>query len=175
MRRSLMETSHPAVNMNVKPKLDDPRLNALFEYWDGKRANRPYPDRSDIDPIEMKPWLGHLMLVDRTPGGDYIYRLYGSAFVDEFKLDMTGQSINGLPPERRDLIRAEYDSVAIPGIPASRQYTAMFEYSSRDGRSTWKVQRSWERLVLPLSAGSSDVGVLLVGAYPLDEGDELPA
>ena len=154
------------------PQLSLPTLRALYGYWAEKRRGRPMPDRADIDPIEMRPWLGHLMLVERKPDGDYIYRLYGSAFVDQFKVDMTGQAISTLPAAQAELLRAEYDAVVNSAAPTTRQYTAQFESTSRDKRSSWAVERSWERLVLPLSNGGSEVGMLLVAAYPIDNSTE---
>ncbi|WP_430398786.1 PAS domain-containing protein [Ferrovibrio sp.] len=154
------------------PVLTLPLLRSLYAYWDGKRHGRPLPDRADIDPIEMRPWLGNLMLVERSGEDDYIYRLYGSAFVDQFKVDMTGQSISALPPQQALLLRTEYAAAVRAGIPLSRQYTATFDYTSRDKRSAWQVERTWERLVLPLTGGAESVRMLLVGAYPLETVEE---
>lgn len=154
------------------PQLTLDTLRALYGYWAGKRAGRALPDRSDIDPIEMKPWLGNLMLVERLAGGDYLYRLYGSTFVNQFKVDMTGKRVNELPEKQAELLRSEYDAVVHSGIPMSRRYTATFDYTSRDKRSTWQVERSWERLALPLTAGGPDVKMLLVAAFPLEPAPE---
>ena len=88
---------------------------------------------------------------ERLDGGDYLYRLYGSTFVNQFKVDMTGKRVNELPEKQAELLRSEYDAVVHSGIPMSRRYTATFDYTSRDKRSTWQVERSWERLALPLT------------------------
>lgn len=124
------------------PQLTLETLRALYNYWAGKRAGRALPDRADIDPIEMKALLGNLMLVERLEGGDYLYRLYGSTFVNQFKVDMTGKRVNGLPEKQAELLRSEYDAVVHSGIPMSRRYTATFDYTSRDKRSAWQVERS---------------------------------
>ncbi|PJI44397.1 PAS domain-containing protein [Ferrovibrio sp.] len=154
------------------PQLTLDTLRALYNYWAGKRNGRALPDRADIDPIEMKAWLGNLMLVERIDGNDYLYRLYGSTFVNQFKVDMTGKRVNGLPEKQAELLRSEYDAVVHSGIPMSRRYTATFDYTSRDKRSTWQVERSWERLALPLTAGGPDVKMLLVAAFPLEPAPE---
>ncbi|WP_341898903.1 PAS domain-containing protein [Ferrovibrio terrae] len=154
------------------PQLTLETLRALYAYWAGKRHGRALPDRADIDPIEMKAWLGNLMLVERIEDGDYLYRLYGSTFVNQFKVDMTGKRVNGLPAQQADLLRSEYDAVVHSGMPMSRRYTATFDYTSRDKRSTWQVERSWERLSLPLTAGGDEVRMLLVAAFPLEPAPE---
>ncbi|WP_341914647.1 PAS domain-containing protein [Ferrovibrio terrae] len=154
------------------PQLTLETLRALYAYWAGKRHGRALPDRADIDPIEMKAWLGNLMLVERIEDGDYLYRLYGSTFVNQFKVDMTGKRVNGLPAQQAELLRSEYDAVVHSGMPMSRRYTATFDYTSRDKRSTWQVERSWERLSLPLTAGGDEVRMLLVAAFPLEPAPE---
>lgn len=161
-----------ALMLQTAPNLTLETLATLYAYWAEKCRGRSMPDRADIDPIEMRTWLGHLMLVERRPDGDYVYRLYGSAFVDQFKVDMTGQSISRLPPAQAELLRAEYDAAIKTAHPMSRRYTATFDFTSRDKRSNWQVERTWERLVLPLSNGSSSVGMLLVAAYPIDSEEE---
>src|SRR3546814_19640447 len=108
------------------------------------------------------------MLVERKDDGDYIYRLYGSTFVNQFKVDMTGKQVSGLPEKQAELLRTEYDAVVHSRMPMSRRYTATFDYTSRDKRSAWQVERSWERLALPLTAGGEDVRMLLVAAFPLE-------
>src|SRR3546814_10546172 len=59
---------------------------------------------SDVCSSDL-PWLGNLMLVERKDDGDYIYRLYGSTFVNQFKVDMTGKQVSGLP-EKQEIGRA---------------------------------------------------------------------
>ena len=83
------------------PNLADPRLAALYDYWDGKRAGRAMPARADIDPVEMRAWLGHLLLIEIAEDGRFVYRLYGTAFVDSFGVDMTGRSVDELRSEER--------------------------------------------------------------------------
>lgn len=132
------------------------------------------PTRADLDPLEMRPWLGNLVLIDVTPDLRFVYRLYGTAFVDSFGVDMTGRSVDDLPAEQRERVRADYEAVRAGGQPRSRLYTAVFEATSSSGlrpplasgiRAPQVV--TWERLVLPLGGAAADVVMLLVGAYPL--------
>src|SRR3546814_20953690 len=101
------------------------------------------PDRADIDPNEMKPWLGNLMLVERKDDGDYIYRLYGSTFVNQFKVDMTGKQVSGLPEKQAELLRTEYDAAVHSRMPMSRRYTATFDYTSREIGKESGREREW--------------------------------
>lgn len=68
----------------------------LFRLWNDKRAGRSMPARSDLDPTELKPWLGRLGLLDVLPGPpmDFRYRLCGTRTVEEYGLDLTGKRLS---------------------------------------------------------------------------------
>ena len=157
----------------LRPDLTDPRLAALYAYWDGKRRGRSIPARADLDPIEMRAWLGNLLLIDAMPDGRFVYRLYGTRFVDSFGLDMTGRDVDVLPEDQRDRVRSDYEAVRDAGQPRARLYTALFDSSlSAQRPATATTVRApqvvtWERLVLPLGEQPGPVTMLLVGAYPL--------
>jgi hypothetical protein len=155
------------------PELSDSRLAALYDYWKAKRRGRAMPVRADLDPVEMRLWLGNLALIDVTVDRRFVYRLYGTVFVDSFGIDMTGRSIDELPAEQRDRVRADYEAVREAAQPKARLYTALFEATASGLRpppaSAVRAPQvvTWERLVLPLGGSSGDVAMLLVGAYPL--------
>jgi len=159
----------------TRPDLSDARLGALYDYWDQKRGGRRMPTRADLDPLEMQPWLGNLLLIDVTGGNGFVYRLYGTAFVDSFGIDMTGRSVDDLAPEQRDRVRGDYEAVAATGQPRARLYTALFEATSSGLRPPPKTAVrapqvvTWERLILPLGGAADTVAMLLVGAYPLPD------
>ncbi len=159
----------------VRPDLTDARLAALYAYWDGKSAGRAMPVRADLDPLEMRAWLGNLLLIDATPEGRFVYRLYGTKFVDSFGLDMTGRSVDELPAEQRERVHSDYEAVRSTAQPRARLYTAVFEGVPTGLRPAGaKAERmsqvvTWERLVLPLGDAEGRVAMLLVGAYPLSD------
>ena len=151
-----------------RPALNEPRLSALYDYWQAKRAGRAMPARADIDPLEMKSWLGHLLLIEITGPGRFLYRLYGTAFVDSFGVDMTGKAVDELAPELQERVRGDYEAVWRSGQPRARLYTASFEAQPLGASRPAQAEvATWERLVLPLSDGKGAVVMLLVGAYPL--------
>jgi hypothetical protein len=157
----------------VRPDLKDSRLAALYDYWDRKRVGRVMPARSDIDPLEMRSWLGNLVLID-VAAGRFTYRLYGTKFVESFGVDMTGQGVDDLPIDQRERVRADYETVRTSCHPRARLYTSVFEvpHPGRPASSAGPREQqvvTWERLVLPLSDGGETVMMLLVGAYPLPD------
>jgi len=138
--------------------LRHPKLQSLYTFWLEQRGGAPLPLASSLNPADLRPWLGNLLIMDVVRGADFVYSYYGQSFADAFGQDRVGQSIARLPDPQGDILRAEYDRVRSEGKPAARVYSADF-----DG-----VPSTWERLVLPLSEDGAKVGKLLVGAYKLD-------
>lgn len=155
--------------MPDRPTITEPRLAALYDYWERKRASYPMPTRADLDPVEMGAWLGNLLLIDVTEQGRFVYRLYGTKFVDSFGIDMTGRAVDELPREQQERVRVDYEEVRVSCAPRVRLYTAEFAAPKTGLLSPAEPQvTTWERLILPLSDGGGNrVAMLLVGAYPL--------
>lgn len=82
------------------------RVRALFEWW-VKRidVSEKYPKWSDIDVIELKPWMGWLVVYD-VPNilSDVAYRLVGTFVVQAAGYDLTGKKVSDssytLTPDR---------------------------------------------------------------------------
>jgi hypothetical protein len=156
-----------------------PRLRSLYAYWTEKRAAYPFPSRRDIDPIEMREWLGNLLMVACEPGVRYRYIVYGTHFVEACGTDLTGRWIDELPKDQHRLLAEEYDTVRMSGIPELRRYTARFGLFAAGKARPTDQEMTWERLVLPLGgtrlSGTREsdrdrVALLLVGAYALESG-----
>lgn len=132
------------------------RLRALAEYWHTKAGSR-LPDHDAIDPFAMRPWLGHLLLVDVIGGGrEFVYRVYGSDVADTFGRDMTGRTPREFPVHHVEIIVGPYREVVIGRVP---RYTVHI-LAIRDRKFA-----AWERVILPIEGFRGDVGQLLVGIY----------
>lgn len=151
----------------MRPALTNPSLIELYTYWESKRSGEAIPLRADMHPGELARWKENLLLIG-VGDGQYRYRLYGHAFVDEFGVEMRGRTIDDLPAEQRDLLKAEYEGVARSRAPASRVYTALFPLFPDEPTDPARREMTWERLVLPLSENGQDLSALLVAAYPLE-------
>ena len=154
-----------------------PRLRTLYAYWTEKRAGHAFPSRRDIDPIEMREWLGNLLMIACEPGVRYRYIVYGTRFAEAFGTDLTGRWIDELPKDQHRLLAEEYDTVRMSGIPELRRYTARFGLFAAGKAKPAEREMTWERLVLPLGgtrlsgtreADRDRVALLLVGAYTLE-------
>lgn len=75
---------------------DEPKLLALFEYWNRKRAGEAIPDRADVDPVEINPkLLPNLLLYEGVqPGARTKYRMVGTEIASQFGRDPTGKFLD---------------------------------------------------------------------------------
>ena len=136
----------------------DNRLRSLFQYWSSKLRGRSMPARKDLDPLEMRPWLGNLVLVD-FPGDpkDYRIRLEGVNVVQFYGSSRTGRGIEAMTSElERQVVLPQYFSVVETKEPA--YYEA--EFISSEGVLTYQ-----HKLVLPLSDDGERVNMTLAGIY----------
>ncbi len=138
--------------------ISDPRLKSLYGYWSDKKGARVLPARQDIDPLEMKDWLGNLMLIE-FPGDitTYRIRLDGTNLEHYYGSRRTGRGIETLTSEEeRDLILEQYR----PVIEKKRPAYIESEFINSDG-----VFSRQAKLILPLSSDGTRVHMVLVGIY----------
>jgi hypothetical protein len=142
--------------------LDD-RLSGLIGYWAGKRQGRRFPARADFDPLELKPLLGHLLMVDvvREPEDRlrFRYRLFGSEFVFYHGADMTGRWLDEIAnPAFRDELLEFYRSVVTQGEVRTLSYDYL-----RDDR-----RHRFQAVLLPLAADGKTVNIVLGCGVPIE-------
>lgn len=151
-------------------------LADLYDYWDGKRAGRPWPSRADIDPLDIPLLLKYLLLIEieRLQPMRIRFRLVGTNFHRFFGRDLTGKTRDEaeLRPDGPGAglaeMMAEWREVLQRGAP---RWASVRQRVERDGLG-------WVRftgLALPLSrAGSPDGGgpadmLLVATLYHPDE------
>lgn len=84
-----------------------PVLLQGYDYWDSKRGGRAMPARADLDPIEMKAFLPHIVLTDVLHNSapdlplDFRYRLMGTAVDGHMSRRFTGLRLSELPAQRQ--------------------------------------------------------------------------
>ena len=133
-----------------------PKLRELHGLWQKKRGQRPFPQRQDLDVIELWPWLGNLMLIEVEGGGaDYLYRVYGTVLADYFSRDLTGRRTSSLTGDVQAVVRGEYGRAIGKGQPfvVTRERTVQQK----------RIRAS--KLILPLGPDSGTIDHLLVGLY----------
>ncbi|HVT54201.1 MAG TPA: PAS domain-containing protein [Dongiaceae bacterium] len=136
----------------------NPRLGRLYDYWLRKRGDRAMPSRADIDPLEMREWLGNLLLVEFFGSVEqYRVRVDGTNLIIHGGGDRTGKGSETLTSdEERALIMSQYRPVF------DLHQTGYFEsqFTNSEGRFLRE-----QKLLLPLSNDGVTVSMVLAGIY----------
>jgi hypothetical protein len=151
-------------DQGLELSIREPRLRSLYRYWLGKSAAGVLPSRADIDPLEMKEWLGNLMLVEFNGDvHDYRVRLDGTNLEQYYGNRRSGRGVEVLTSEEeRKLLMEQYGAVLECRRPA--YYEA--DFTNSDGVFSRQM-----KLVLPLSADKKSINMVLVGIYFREERD----
>lgn len=146
----------PNLWANLDPTLafEDASMRALLDYWHVKRGARRMPARRDIDPLEIKPHLGHICLIDVEHAPLRLrYRLIGDKITRAMGRDSTGRY---------------YDEVYPPDVLAS--FLATFRWLVDQRRPLRSFGRThypdrnfyrYEILNMPLSDDDATVNMVL--------------
>jgi hypothetical protein len=127
-----------------------PQLRSLHDLWNAKRGSRQAPPRSDFSFEDLRPWFGHLILLDCLDNHEYRYRLYGTSLVGIFGFDLTGKNVSDAAGQIGDKPLDEYRQVARIGAPV---------YASRISPSAREYLKV-DKLALPLMEGGAVTKIL---------------
>ncbi len=147
----------------VAGTLDVPELAFLHDYWLRLPKMGALARYDAIDPLEMRPALGNVMLLEADEAADdYRYRLYGSRIAERAGFDLTGKRTRDVPthPAIGLLFRVCYRACAQRKIPLFTRHVPP--------ASMGVV--CWSRIVLPLADATGQARHFLVGNVP-DRGD----
>jgi hypothetical protein len=140
---------------------DDPVLTAIYAYWDAKRAGRAMPSRRDIDPTELDPRvLPHVILTEALAEDGRLrcrFRLAGTALKEALGLDITGQYVDVLNPNKRyaAYIEGLYRMAMEGKRPVFSSSMAMTADAS--------ARRLTRRMICPLSSDGAAAAMFLCG------------
>jgi hypothetical protein len=133
-------------------------VRKFHDYWSAKKGGRSMPRRADIDPVEAKPYLPMMMLVDVTADERrFVCRLVGTAEVANRGNDPTGKSVQeaffgGSIEETLTC----YDYVVRNRAP----FCYRGDYTAPDGRT-----ETDDIVYLPLSEDGANVNMILVYSH----------
>lgn len=143
------------------PGIIDERLKQLLAYWDKERGKRPMPARTDIDPVELRFILGHLILLEVLRGPlQFRVRLQGTEMKWWMGHDLTGKTLDQLSSPQLEAVA--YECLANT-IETAAPYHKIGDEIIDD------MPRRFEALLLPL--GSDGVAVNMVLAAVLCRDD----
>lgn len=138
----------------------------VLAHWSSLVVGPRLPRSRQMDPLDLRPALGYVMLLDVVEGGqDFRYRLFGSAIGSVSGFDMTGKLLSEHPASA---YVTEF-SLAV-GRAAVRRREPIYTVRRPVGAQDTSL---WERLVLPLVDENDTVVRLIVVATPLDRDGNL--
>ncbi|HVZ00325.1 MAG TPA: PAS domain-containing protein [Dongiaceae bacterium] len=148
----------------IRDRLPLPQFKQLYDYWEGKRAGRRWPRRSDIDPVEMRFALGNIDLVEIAYDPIvFLFRISGSNIDRDEGFNMQGKTLDEYPlPQHREAVRKTYLRVLERGEP---------DYEELERLDEGQVVR-YGRLILPLSEQGDRIDAFLMARYELKAPDE---
>ena len=134
-----------------------PDLVRALDYWRSKRGTRFAPSREAIEPTEITDFLARVMLVDVEQGEDgeidFQYRLSGTGICDVHGYDLTALRPRDLsPPDYGALVHEQYCNAVERRAPLAHVLALQ----------TKTKQRSYARIILPISADGQSVTMLMV-------------
>ncbi len=152
----------PSLIWNPRPEdLELEPLRFLLDHWNQRRGARPMPAYREIDPLDLRPVLGSVSIVEVADGGtDPVYRVYGTSTAARMGVEMTGRSLWTAPVglKMRIFHVAAYLAVHLRGEPLFTHHVT----------PTRRPVGESQRIILPLANGGARPTHLLVGIIPGD-------
>jgi hypothetical protein len=103
-----------------------PSNREFFAYWDQKRGNGRAPDRTDIEPGELRGLLGDIFVLSCDAIAGYPFRVAGTRVCARIGTDLKDKSFSDLfePGSRRDIEEivaavSEETLAAVAGVTAA--------------------------------------------------------
>ena len=133
------------------------KLRALYEYWEGLRAGRLAPMRSDVDPRDMAGDVRNIFILEDLGHGNIRFRIAGTGIVDAFGMELRGMSARSIMvPEARESFSALIaETLEDPGVGYARLQPA------RDPDAVWEIN------LLPLRSDFGAIDRVMGCLHPL--------
>lgn len=133
----------------------------LLDYWNALRAERPAPERREIEPTKIRSALSNTFILETSNTTDFNFRLAGSHLCSAYCRELKNRSFVSLWQQKdRDavstLIRAVTDDCAVAVV-------------TFEGTTSSNNTISFETILLPLFHNGSTQTRLLGGMEAFDE------
>jgi hypothetical protein len=135
------------------PELGD--LAELLQVWEDRRKGRLLPARADFDPLDLRKFLGRIVLFDvlQNPRR-FRFRLVGTDWVTRFGLDPTHTLVDDFPrAESRPFINEVLGKTVDGYAPILARRSVIIE-----GR-----YYSYGMLLMPLASDGATVDMVMAG------------
>ncbi len=133
-----------------------PKLKALLAAWQARCCGRDMPRRDDLPAQKLRPWLGHLALLEPA-GASFRFRISGTDLIPRCGGEATGKSVDELPPE----FGASLSAILRRACASRAPVLAALIQRQEDSTALYS------ELVLPLQDRDPAHLLLLLGSYSL--------
>lgn len=131
----------------------------LYKYWRSKCGENHLPSRTDLKPEEVVPLLPNIGLIDVFGYQKFRYRLVGTAMVELFKQDFTGQDLEAAKSGEYMMYLKDLYQMAVD------ERCAVYSRSEFKFRDGWGLDTM--RLILPLADEQQNINMLLFSTMPV--------
>lgn len=125
---------------------------ALFQYWNRLRGQRPAPQRSEIEPVDIKSLLADTFILESDGRGEATFRLAGTRLCATYGRELKGYSFPLLWSQRDQRIISRH---AYSSFHHNAVVVVTFDGISRNGKSN-----PFEMVLLPLEGGHASPRLL---------------
>lgn len=115
----------------------------LFDYWNGRRGNRPAPERSEIDPADIRHALGDTFMLAADFVDELRFRLAGTRVCALFCREIKGETFAAL--------WSEASRKSIEDLMTIVTNETVGAVAGLSGRTADGAEIDLEMLVLPLA------------------------
>ncbi|UUX50587.1 PAS domain-containing protein [Nisaea acidiphila] len=146
-------------------EMTSPLIHSFYEFWKECCGDSPVPDREHFTPESLRPWIGHVQIVEVIDGGrDFYHRIIGTEIVEAVGRDLS----------RKYVSESSYGIGAEAMLERYRETAGRAVPVFRKGRMIWAPSNSWtsfESVTAPMGQGSDAVDQLItVIDYPGRQG-----
>ena len=118
---------------------------ALFHYWNRLRAGRPAPQRTEIEPADIKSLLADTFILEKDARGEAVFRLAGTRLCATYGRELKGFAFASLWKEK--------DQRLIHRLASSAFNAKSVVVISYQGMSCNSRFNEFELVMLPLDGG----------------------
>lgn len=131
----------------------------LFDYWQRIRAGRPAPDRSEIEPADIRTMLGDTFILEVLSRKEYRFRLAGTRVCAAYGREMKGKEFLSFWQGK--------DREAIATLLAAITDDAAAAVVGVNGTSAHGRELAMECLLLPVAQAGQGVSRVLGSLVPM--------
>jgi len=142
------------------------KLQFLHRYWMDLKGARAIPNYRAVDPLNMGPILGYVVLLEPVDGDrDFRFRIFGSLIASVSEFDLTGQLASAL------IASTKVVEFGLASYRASMRRTGAL-YTVRTPIGAYRTAQ-WHRLTMPLADDAGRIARLIAVSLPMSRGGTL--